>query len=194
MLVNLSSLILIILILTASFFDVKEKRIPNFLTFPVMIIGLVLNIIMNGLNGVVFSFFGFIMGLIVFFIPFTLGFMGGGDVKLMASIGALKGFKFTMLSTLFSAIAGIIVVFAYLIYKKKLFSYFRKYFVFVTQVFLRYVHFSDSSIIGNKLKKFAYFKKVENVKEEKLYVPYGLAIAIGTLVVLSGILNEYIIF
>lgn len=194
MLENLYKFILITLLFTAAFFDVKEKRIPNFLTFPVIFIGLILNIIMNGLNGAIFSFYGFISGLVIFFIPFVLGLMGAGDVKLMAAIGALMGWRFTVLSILFSAISGIIVVFVYLIYKKKLFSYFRKYFAIIAETILSYFCFSDTNIIGNKLKKFMYSKEIGNKENEKLYIPYGLAIALGTLFELSGIFKTYLLF
>ncbi len=57
----------------------------------------------------------------LFFIPFALGAMGAGDVKLMGAIGSLMGWKFAVISTLFSAIAGLLVVIVYLIYQKKLF-------------------------------------------------------------------------
>lgn len=194
MLANLINFILIILLLTAAFFDAKEKRIPNFLTFPVMVIGLILNIINIGLNGVVFSFYGFFIGLAIFFIPFALGLMGAGDVKLMAAIGALMGWKFTVLSSLFSAVAGILVVFVYLLYKKRLFSYFRKYFVVIVRTILKYIYFSDRNIVGNKLRGFAYSNEIENKENDRLYVPYGLAIALGTLFVLSGMLKEYLFF
>lgn len=194
MLENLYKFILITLLFTAAFFDAKEKRIPNFLTFPVIFIGLILNIIMNGLNGAIFSFYGFISGLVIFFIPFVLGLMGAGDVKLMAAIGALMGWRFTVLSILFSAISGIIVVFVYLIYKKKLFSYFRKYFAIIAETILNYFCFSHTNIIGNKLKKFVYSKEIENKENEKLYIPYGLAIALGTLFELSGIFKTYLLF
>jgi prepilin peptidase CpaA len=196
MLANLNNLILIILLFIAAFFDVKEKRIPNVLTFPIILTGLILNIIMDGLNGCLFSFYGFLIGLAVFFIPFALGLMGAGDVKLMAAIGALMGWKFTAISSLFSAVAGIIVVFGYLIYKKELFSYFRKYFVAIAKAILKYICFSDKNIVGNKLKKFAYCNEIETEikKNEKLYVPYGVAIALGTLFVLSGIFKRYLLF
>ncbi len=191
---NLSNYILIILLLIAAFFDTKEKRIPNLLTFPVMLVGLILNIFMNSLNGIMFSFAGFFIGAAVFFIPFALGLMGAGDVKLMAAIGALMGWRFAILSSLFSAIAGIIVVLGYLIYKKRLFSYFRKYFVAVVRAVLNKIYFSDRNIIGNKLKKFAYSSEIENKENEKMYVPYGLAIALGTLFVLGGNIKGYLPF
>lgn len=194
MLANLNNFILIILLLTAAFFDAKERRIPNFLTFPVILAGLILNIIMNGLNGLLFSFYGFLIGLAVFFIPFALGMMGAGDVKLMAAIGALMGWKFTILSALFSAIAGIIVVIVYLIYKKRLLSYFKKCFVVIGRAILKFIYFSDGNVIGNKLKSFAYSNVMQNGVNEKLYVPYGLAIALGTLFVYSGILKTYLLF
>lgn len=194
MLVNLINLILIILLLTAAFFDMKEKRIPNFLTFPVMLAGLILNIITNGLSGIIFSFYGFLIGLVIFFIPFILGGMGAGDVKLMAAIGVLMGWKFTLLSSLFTAIAGIAVMFVYLICKKKLFSYFKNYFRVIWRTILNCVYFSDRNIVGNKLKSFAYFSGMENEENEKLYVPYGIAIALGTLFVLIGNYKGYLLF
>lgn len=194
MLTNMNNIILIILLITAAFIDVTKNKIPNFLTFPIMLIGLILNIIMNGFSGFLFSFWGFTFGSAIFFIPFAFGFMGAGDVKLMAAIGALKGFMFTAVSALFSAAAGLIVVFGYLIYKKKLFSYFRKYFIFIVRTILKITMFSDGNILGNKLKKFAYFNTADIKENEKLYIPYGLAIAIGTLIVLSGPFETYLNF
>lgn len=194
MLTNFINFILIILLLSAAFFDAKEKRIPNLLTLPVMLAGLLLNIIMNSLNGILFSFYGFFIGLAVFFIPFAFGLMGAGDVKLMAAVGALMGWKFTAISSLFSAVAGFFVVFVYLIYKKKIFSYFRKYFVVIVRAVLKYIYFSDTNIIGIKLKQFAYSKENDEKENEKLYVPYGVAIALGTLFVLVGNFKGYLPF
>lgn len=194
MFATLMNFVLIILLLAVSFFDVTMKRIPNFLTFPAILIGLILNVFMNNLNGLIFSFFGFFIGLAVFFIPFAVGLMGAGDVKLMAAIGALMGWKFIILSTLFSAIAGIFVTIIYLVYKKKVLSYFRKYFVVISRLILKYIYFSERNFLGNKLRRFAYSRENESKRNEKLYVPYGLSIAVGTLIVLSEIFNEYLIF
>lgn len=194
MLTNINNVILIILLLAAAFFDVTKNKIPNFLTFPVICAGIILNIIVNGFSGFLFSLYGFFFGLAIFFIPFAFGLMGAGDVKLMAAVGTLKGFRFTVISTFFSSVAGLIVVFGYLIYKKKIFSYFKKYFVALIRLILLKINFSDENILGKKLKKFAYYNAVPNETSEKLYVPYGLAIALGTLFVLWGNYKTYLHF
>ena len=41
--------VLIIVALIATFYYIKEKRIPNALTFPAILMGIVLNTIFNGL-------------------------------------------------------------------------------------------------------------------------------------------------
>lgn len=176
--------VLVLLLLIAAFSDAKDKKIPNKLTFPVILLGLILNLIINGFSGIKFSVLGFLLGLGVFFIPFALGLMGGGDVKLMAAIGALMGWRFTLVSAVFSAVAGILVVVGYLSYKRRLVSYFKPYFAGMGRLILRYIDFPKGSTVGEKFKKLSYGNEVKKGEEDKLYVPYGVAIALGTLFVL----------
>lgn len=180
----INSVALVLLLLIAAFSDVKDKKVPNKLTFPVILLGFILNIMINGFNGISLSVLGFLLGLAIFFLPFAFGLMGGGDVKLMAAIGALMGWKFTLASAAFSAVAGIIVVIGYLLYKGSLLTYFKPYFAGVGRLILRYIYFPRESIIGEKFKKFSYDNEVKHREDEKLYVPYALAIALGTLFVL----------
>jgi prepilin peptidase CpaA len=52
------------------------------------------------------------LGLIIFLLPFILGGMGAGDVKLVAGIGAIKGAKFIFIDSLgIGVIGGIISLF-----------------------------------------------------------------------------------
>ncbi|MBI4860889.1 MAG: prepilin peptidase [Candidatus Riflebacteria bacterium] len=59
------------------------------------------------------SLLGFLMGFVPFFLVYLIGGIGGGDVKLMGAIGAIKGASFvayTMLYSLFlGALFGVIV-------------------------------------------------------------------------------------
>jgi prepilin peptidase CpaA len=71
--------------------DTLYSKIPNILTLPLIIIGLVTNIAISGLPGIVYSMTGFTVGLALLFIPFLMGGMGAGDVKALAALGALLG-------------------------------------------------------------------------------------------------------
>ncbi|MBV1770150.1 MAG: A24 family peptidase, partial [Candidatus Desulforudis sp.] len=55
---------------------------------------------------VVCSLQGFPLGVAIFVIPFAMGGIGGGDVKLMGAIGALKGWAFTLEAALLTAVWG----------------------------------------------------------------------------------------
>ncbi|WP_318506908.1 A24 family peptidase [Bacillus sp. T3] len=117
MLLNLS----LILILIISFItDLKNRRILNILTFPTMLIGLTYHAISAGLDGLIFSGLGLLLGLGLLFIPYLMDGMGAGDVKLLAAIGALKGTAFVLGAFLFTAIIGGLIATIILISKKEL--------------------------------------------------------------------------
>lgn len=185
--------ILLIAVIIAAIYDIKEKRIPNALTFPSILIGIFLNTVFNGFQGLTFSILGFFTGMALFFIPFALGAMGAGDVKLMGAIGSLMGWRFAVIATFFSAIAGLFVVILYLIYHKKLFYFIRKYFVFFARPIVQFLALSLKSEKLDQVHKSLFLQKHQTTTE-KLYVPYGVAIALGTLIALSGIYKDFLSF
>ena len=79
--------LIILLIVTgiAALCDVKEKKIPNWVTFPGMFIGLFLS---GDFNEVLWK----VIGLILIFFFGMLGLMGLGDIKLWMATCALTGF------------------------------------------------------------------------------------------------------
>src|SRR5436309_3229359 len=85
-----SAAILTALVLAVSIFDLRERRIPNFLVLPAACIGLGLNLY-GGWDGLLFSAQGLAVGLTLLFVPYLLGAMGAGDVKFLAAIGAFVG-------------------------------------------------------------------------------------------------------
>jgi prepilin peptidase CpaA len=71
--------------------DLRHQKIPNLVTFPTMVLALVYHTLTTGLNGLLFSAGGLALGLGLFILPYALGGMGAGDVKLMAALGAIVG-------------------------------------------------------------------------------------------------------
>jgi len=104
MLILLSSLIVI------SFIDYKFMIIPNVITYPGVIIGL--------LYAIIFEYINIINSLLGIFIPAFLlliialifrGGMGIGDIKLVAMLGAFLGYKYTLAAIFIGSVFGSII-------------------------------------------------------------------------------------
>lgn len=95
--------------------DLTRRRIYNWTTIPAMFLGLILNTWENGLGGFKQALLGWAVGLFIFFIPFLFGGISGGDIKLLAAIGALKGVNFILEAVLLTALAGGIYILVYVI-------------------------------------------------------------------------------
>jgi len=171
-----NNIILFLLIALSAYFDITKKKIPNFITLPVILWGLLTYTIVDGFKGLKFSGAGFLVGLAVFLVPFILGGMGGGDVKLMAAIGALKGWRFVLYTTIFTGLAGGLIVILILIKEKKLLITLKR----VLAIILKPIMFLLTLTFDNKkLKQFNDWLLDSQINWEKQYIPYGVAIGIG---------------
>jgi prepilin peptidase CpaA len=102
--------------LAACVTDLRRQRIPNLLTFGSALAALLFHAVTGGASGALSASAGWLVGAAVFFLPFALGGMGAGDVKLVAALGAWLGPGDTLWLTLYAGIAGgvlaIVVAFA----------------------------------------------------------------------------------
>ena len=92
--------------LVACAYDLRTRRIPNVLTLGAAALALAFHAIGGGLGGVGTSFAGWLVGGALLVPLFWLGGMGGGDVKLLAALGAWVGPGEVVWVALCSAIAG----------------------------------------------------------------------------------------
>ncbi|MGE4292482.1 MAG: prepilin peptidase [Desulfovibrio sp.] len=95
------------------FTDLREQRIPNSLTLSIALFGILFHSVGslafgpdNGAYGALFALAGLGAGLVLMLPPYLFGVMGGGDVKLMAAIGACLGWRVTVDAFLFASLAG----------------------------------------------------------------------------------------
>ncbi len=77
--------------LVAAMIDLRRFRVPNALTFPLGLSGLLFHATVSGTSGLQYSFGGITVGLVALVLFYILGVMGAGDVKLLAAIGAWIG-------------------------------------------------------------------------------------------------------
>ena len=96
--------------------DLRTRRIPNLLTFGAAAAGLAYHLISGGVGAFGHSAAGWLVGALVFVVPFALRGLGGGDVKLLAALGAWLGPIDVLWLTLYTGIAGgamgVVVAFA----------------------------------------------------------------------------------
>ena len=120
MLDTILNIVLLTFIIIAVVIDGRSRRIPNWLTLPVMGAALLWHIADAGLSGFLFSFGGLAAGLGLMFIPYLMGGLGGGDVKMLAAVGAIKGAWFAFAAFLCMGIAGGLMGLAYALCRGRL--------------------------------------------------------------------------
>jgi prepilin peptidase CpaA len=86
--------------------DVRERRIPNALTLPLALAGLIVGAVSAGLGGLVLALAGCLAGGLLFLLPAAKLGWGMGDLKLAAALGAMGGPVFALWMGLYAMAAG----------------------------------------------------------------------------------------
>jgi prepilin peptidase CpaA len=100
--------------------DIRTRRIPNQLSGPAMLAGVLLNGLYFGGPGVLTSLTGFAVTLLALLWAFALGGIGGGDVKMMAAVGALVGPRLALSSLALGVLLGGAIMIVHLARKGRL--------------------------------------------------------------------------
>jgi len=100
------NILLVVVLLAAAALDYKIRKVPNIITFPAILYGISLGLFHGAYIGLTSSFLGLLLGIALLSIPYAMGGIGAGDLKLLGAIGALKGPVFVFESFLGAAIIG----------------------------------------------------------------------------------------
>lgn len=145
--------------------DALGRRIPNWLTYSGLIAALLVRIVLGGWAELRGGLAGMLTAGGIFFLLFLLGGMGGGDVKLMAAVGAWVGFDQVPIFLMVSALAGGLLAAGYMLVHKQIFETLR----------------NTVELVRHHLTAGIEPHPILNVQQAgTLRLPYGVAIAIGT--------------
>ncbi|MCF6411250.1 A24 family peptidase [Pseudalkalibacillus salsuginis] len=124
----LFNIILVIVLVICVITDVRKRLIYNKVIFPALILSFSLHFIISGLSGFGVSFLGFLTGYGILLIPYFMGGMGAGDVKLLALVGALKGPAFVLNTSIYMALLGGVLALGILVFSGGAFKRLKYYF------------------------------------------------------------------
>jgi prepilin peptidase CpaA len=156
-------LVLALMLTIAVYIELKEMRIPNWLTLSGMSLGLLISYL-HGTNAFVSSIVGLLIGFGFLFIFYVFGGVGGGDVKLMGAAGALMGAALIKPALVYTAFIGAFLAVMMVVWRK--------------DFWMR---------IAWGIKRLAFWRKSDEAGLEPpapIAVPYGMAIALGCLLAL----------
>lgn len=163
-------------LIVAAVIDYRRQRIPNWLTVPLFVAGFGWHFYLEGPQGLLFALYGAGLGFGLMLVPYLLGFMGGGDVKVMAAIGAWLGTGDGFAAFLFSAAAGGVYAVVIMLSKRGIMrqlaqSMWRTFWLFLTT---KRIQSAPSHTGENALPKLC----------------YGVAIALGTILYMVHVLIQ----
>jgi prepilin peptidase CpaA len=163
MLVVLNSA-LVLTVLAGAWMDTRERRIPNALTATALLAALALRAVL-GSGALVDGVLGVALALAIMLPLFAMGGVGGGDAKLLIAVGAFLGPKGFFVAILATAIAGGLLVTVYSIRRGVILPM-----LLNTGGLLKYI--VSLGRAGERTTRDS---------AGAVTVPYGLAIAAGTL-------------
>lgn len=109
----------VIAALLGAWMDVTSRRIPNRLTYPAIVAALVVRLAFFGWHGLREGLLGLLICGGIFLLLFVVHAMGGGDVKLMAAVGAWVGYHHALVALIVCALAGGVIALGYVIVLKR---------------------------------------------------------------------------
>jgi prepilin peptidase CpaA len=152
--------------LCGSVTDVRSRRIPNFITAPSALLGLMLHLALGGWRSMAMAAVAGLICGAVFLVFYLAGGMGAGDVKLIAAVGCLVGISDVGYVLVLTAIAGGVMAVAFAMMRGRLWETFSN----VGELTL---HHRDAGLAPHP--------ELNVRNTNTLRLPYGLAIASGCL-------------
>lgn len=157
-----------VVLVVAAWIDGKQLRVPNWITFPMVLAGLAYNTWTGGWSGLGAGLLGMTVGLLCLLPLYSVGGMGAGDVKLMAGVGAWLGWHATLYAFGVSTVVGAAMALL-MVVKRDAFA----------------KHYANLLVILSEWREVKNPQELSRLAAERkprmLLLPYGIPICIGSI-------------
>jgi prepilin peptidase CpaA len=161
--------VLLVLVVAAGIYDLRTRKIPNWLNLSGLILGIGLNVFFLQSHGLVVALLGFGLSLLIYVPLYLVRGMGAGDVKLMAAIGSIAGPQNWLIIFLVTALLGGAAALALVFFKKRLPETLANLSVILTELLRGQAPFHKDPALDMRSKR-------------SLGLPHGALIAVGSAV------------
>lgn len=150
--------LLFLVITLAVYSDIRSFKIKNLVTYPAVVLGIVINTYLYGTEGFRDTIIAVFIPIIVLFIFFALRMLGAGDIKLYCAIGAIMGWRFVVACLAYSFIFGGFISVIILLLRKNALQRFKYLFNYIKTSFMliKIDKYQDFANDKNGLFRFSY--------------------------------------
>ena len=157
-----------VVLIVAAVIDGMILKVPNWLTFPFILCGLLHWSIQEGLAGFGWSLLGAFVGMMLLLVLRNVGGMGAGDVKLLSGVGAWLGAIVTLYAFAATAIVGGVMA-VVMIWRS---GQWEKHFAMAHQILHEWKTVRNPSKLAS----------IARERKPTMYLlPYGIPMAIGSI-------------
>lgn len=157
-----------VVLIVAAVIDGWKLKVPNWITFPMIIGGWIYSTAYFGWEGLGWSLMGTLVGLLLLLPAYAVGGMGAGDVKLLAGVGAWVGATATLYAFCVSAIVGGGIALVMVMWRHDWYHHLYQFW----SIFNEILEIRDPNALAAMAAKR---------KSTMLLLPYGIPIAIGSI-------------
>jgi prepilin peptidase CpaA len=141
--------------------DFLWGKIYNWLTVTSALAGFFMSVYLMGWQGAGQSLLGIVVGFLCYGWMFRLGFMGGGDVKLLMALGAWGGYRYAEEVALLAILVGGGLSLLILTFTGKIIGFLRRFHLTLLSIYVKELEFQPPQV------------------DKTLTMPFGIPISIA---------------
>lgn len=160
--------LLSVTLIVGAVIDGYALKVPNWLTYPMILSGWIYSFAAMGWEGLGMSLMGTMIGLALLLPAYCIGGMGAGDVKMLAGVGAWVYGEHTFYAFCVSAVLGAIMAVVMVVARGGWKKHYNQFWMILNEIWMVRDPRRLSAIAAER-------------KSSMMLLPYGIPITIGTI-------------